>query len=561
MKKLRVLIHAILVLTLLFNVFALVSCKDKDKNKDDAKTPVKLATPAVILDGNVARWGADPNAEKFEVSINGVLTYMENSATSVTLSDGQTVKVRAIGDGTQFLTGEWSNPISYVAPTPDPTPEPDPEPDPEPVIYTVTFYDEDGTTVLATVSVKEGEAALYTEDLPEKDDAEIDGKEIYYVFEKWVSAIGGTDEADLSAVRADMSVYAYYGAHDVIYTVTFLGFDGEVIARVDVGAGGKAIAPSTVPAVDGYKFAGWNKSFDKVGNDLLVSAVYERLNRVRFLGYDGSELKVEWVDDGKSATAPTPPTVEGYTFANWNGNYTAVESDVDVYAIYSIARYTVNFKLPDGKLLSSVQVEHGFPAQAPDCPEYVISKEGGKNVVKGFTDWSHAFDSVKSDMEITATYNEAYTGASPVIIVEFVDTVEGGVSKTLVNVYVYVAEGVKLNALQLDFSFECEGNLTVDPSIRFDEASNLYVKGDDNATSENGGRYDLNNNEKTFTFVWASIKGVEFTYCDHVMTLVTSINGGMTVSDSNFKIVNSEANVSTSEGEYVMVDPIVVYLG
>lgn len=85
--------------------------------------PQKLTTPVVVLTDNQATWGADANADKFEISLNGNLSYVENTVTSKILANGQTFKIRAIGDGINYSNSDWSNSVSYTdgQPAPQPT--------------------------------------------------------------------------------------------------------------------------------------------------------------------------------------------------------------------------------------------------------------------------------------------------------------------------------------------------------------------------------------------------------------------------------------------------------
>ncbi len=83
----------------------------------------KLSAPVVTLDGALASWSAVANAEKYEISISGTLSYLENTVTSKTLANGQSFKIRAVGDGTSYTTSDWSNTVTYTdGTTPPPTP-------------------------------------------------------------------------------------------------------------------------------------------------------------------------------------------------------------------------------------------------------------------------------------------------------------------------------------------------------------------------------------------------------------------------------------------------------
>jgi len=106
MKK-RFLPILLLLLTLSLLSAAFVSCDDQKKNLQ------KLNAPVVVLEGDLATWLADTNADKFEISVDGSLSYLENTVTSKKLTDGQTFKIRAVGDNTSYATSDWSNAVTY----------------------------------------------------------------------------------------------------------------------------------------------------------------------------------------------------------------------------------------------------------------------------------------------------------------------------------------------------------------------------------------------------------------------------------------------------------------
>lgn len=56
---------------------------------------------------------------------------------------------------------------------------------------------------------------------------------------------------------------------------------------------------------------------------------------VTFYDFDGKVLKRQRVATGGNATAPTTPTHEFLTFAEWNNPFTNVQSDIDTGAIYN----------------------------------------------------------------------------------------------------------------------------------------------------------------------------------------------------------------------------------
>ena len=126
----------------------------------------------------------------------------------------------------------------------------------ERIPHTVTFLDMDGKTVIDTQTVKHGESAK----------APAPPVHHGYAFFAW--------DGDYTHVRGDVEVVAMYIESDIrYYTVTFLGMNDEIIAKVEVEEGKSANAPEP-PEVKDYVFAGWDADISKVTEDMTVHAVY-----------------------------------------------------------------------------------------------------------------------------------------------------------------------------------------------------------------------------------------------------------------------------------------------
>ncbi len=110
-------------------------------------------------------------------------------------------------------------------------------------------------------------------------------------------------------------------------TVNFVDWDGKILKTQEVGEGGAATAPAD-PTRNGYTFTGWDTDFSVVDNDLTVTALY-KINSytVTFVDKDGKEISQASVEYGSAATAPTAPTVEGYTFTGWDKDFSKVTTD------------------------------------------------------------------------------------------------------------------------------------------------------------------------------------------------------------------------------------------
>ena len=241
--------------------------------------------------------------------------------------------------------------------------------------YTVRFLDYNGD-VLKSESVPEGNSATPPSD-PSRNG---------YVFKGW----NGT----YTNISSNVDITAIYKK---LYTVQFLNWNGDLLKSENVEEGKSATAPSD-PSRTGYTFTGWDKSFSNVQSDLTITAQYTiKEYTVIFVDYNGTALKTQTVTHGSSATAPSNPSREGYTFTGWNpSNFSNITSDLTVTAQYTINKYTVTFKDWNGTILKEEQnVTHGSSATPPSNP----SKEGHT-----FTGWDKSFSNVTSNLVVTAQY-------------------------------------------------------------------------------------------------------------------------------------------------------------
>ena len=69
----RILSFIALICLVSLTLFGLTSCGV------DPKKPEKLVAPIVTLVDDLATWETNPNAEKFEISLSGELSYVENT--------------------------------------------------------------------------------------------------------------------------------------------------------------------------------------------------------------------------------------------------------------------------------------------------------------------------------------------------------------------------------------------------------------------------------------------------------------------------------------------------
>ena len=130
------------------------------------------------------------------------------------------------------------------------------------------------------------------------------------------------------------------------HTVTFVdGLTGETINTQIVVAGEDAVAPEA-PVHEGYTFVEWDTDFTNVQSDLRVTAVYA-INEytVTFVdGLTGETIDTQTVEHGADAVEPAVPEHVGYHFVGWDVDFTNVTSDLTVTALYEINTYNVHIR-------------------------------------------------------------------------------------------------------------------------------------------------------------------------------------------------------------------------
>lgn len=115
------------------------------------------------------------------------------------------------------------------------------------------------------------------------------------------------------------------------------GFGNDLSVQTIVSGEG-AVEPTGF-SHSGYLFQGWDKSFDSITENTVVTALWaideEASYTVCFEDGWGAELKTETVFGGKAATAPENPTHEDYVFAGWDpASFDCITEDLTVVATW-----------------------------------------------------------------------------------------------------------------------------------------------------------------------------------------------------------------------------------
>lgn len=248
-------------------------------------------------------------------------------------------------------------------------------------LYTVRFYAEDGVTLLSEQSVREGTSATAPTGIPK-----VEGK----VFYRWSQSFGYiTKDTDVTAI------------YKKLYTVRYIGPEGELLSEQAVPENGTALPPTTEFA-GGWQFVAWSSDGANIKADTTITAICTRAWTVRFLGQGGVVLSEQTVSDGAAAAPPQLPQIDGYDCDGWNTDgYLAVYGNLTVEAVYT-RLYTVSFLGYEDVLLDRVTVRQGAAAVPPTPPE----TEGNCRFAGWDTD---AYLSVTCDLTVRAKYARRLT--------------------------------------------------------------------------------------------------------------------------------------------------------
>lgn len=276
--------------------------------------------------------------------------------------------------------------------------------------YTVDFY-ADGKLIASKTAVGYGsavEAPVYN---PVSDDI-------------FIRTFAGWDK-DITNITGDTKVNAIINVEKREFEVTFMvgGVEGYRPYVVSVPYGEGAIAPEVdyTEYCDEkyyYEFAGWDKNFSSVKEDMTVHSLYNKHARtyeIVFEDYQGNDISVQFVKYGESAVAPQstskPSTVShDYVFAGWDSNaYQNITGNAVIKPVFEevLRSYTVVFTYLDSNCewqTSESVLQYGSEIQAP------VSLESYSDEMYNyvFAGWSNSVpQTVEGNLDTKAVYEKS----------------------------------------------------------------------------------------------------------------------------------------------------------
>ena len=181
------------------------------------------------------------------------------------------------------------------------------------------------------------------------------------------------------------------------FNVKFIGLDDAIILEQTYQKNEKLIYPQPTE-VKGYTFIGWNQDIEKVTDNLMIKAVYEKkVYTVEFKTQFGEVIQSKEVYYHDMITYPNPPSLEGYHFMKWDQDIQYVCENVTIIALYQEVTHMISFQTQFGDLIAIKNVVHDEKIIYPEAP-----------VIEGYTfiGWDYDIAYAKSDFIITAKYEK-----------------------------------------------------------------------------------------------------------------------------------------------------------
>ena len=201
------------------------------------------------------------------------------------------------------------------------------------------------------------------------------------------------------------------------YYVQFADYDNTVLKTDTVDSGNAATAPAN-PSRTGYTFTDWDKAFNNITEDLVVTAQYTAIEyTIKWMDGNGNELYSEQVAYGETpvynaAQGGTPTKTADaqytYTFNNsWSPAIVTVTGDATYTAQFdkTVNKYTVTWKNEDGTILETDEnVPYG---EMPHYDGSTPTKAATVQETFTFAEWSPEIETVKGNAVYTAAYTSS----------------------------------------------------------------------------------------------------------------------------------------------------------
>ncbi len=267
--------------------------------------------------------------------------------------------------------------------------------------YTVTWKNEDGTTLETDTGVATGTTPTYNGSTPTK----AGNAQYTYTFSHWTPAVG--------PISSNTTYTAVFSSTVNKYNVTFKNYDGTVLQQSQVEYGATPSYDS-IPSRPGtaeysYAFSGWDKKISAVTGNVEYTAQYIQAKNtytVTWVDGNGTTLKTDTIEygetpeyNGDTPTKTATDTCEYEWTGGWAPEISSVTGNVTYTATFHTV-YTITWINDNGSVIKTDKVKENVMPEAPETP----TKEANDQYTYTFDKWSPEVVAATKNQTYQATY-------------------------------------------------------------------------------------------------------------------------------------------------------------
>jgi len=297
--------------------------------------------------------------------------------------------------------------------------------------YTITWKNEDGSTLETDSNVSYGATPEYNGSTPTK----AGNAQYSYTFNGWSPAI--------SSVTGNATYTAQFTQSTNKYTITWINEDGsplETDSNVSYGATPEyngSTPTKTGNAQYSYTFNGWSPAVSSVTGDTIYTAQFTQSTNkytVTWNNWDGTTLET----DSNVSYGSTPeyngstPTKTGdaqysYTFNGWSPAVSSVTGNITYTAqfIQSTNEYTITWKNGNGSIIKTESLDYGStPSYSGATPtktatakySYTFNNTWSPNIINVVADATYTAQFDQTINKYTITWKMTNSDGSEIIL-------------------------------------------------------------------------------------------------------------------------------------------------